>query len=72
MAERTYTLFLHDGSPTPPAFEICLCESPQAAAQLALKLLNERPRYKAVEVSDALTSFMVERPGAENANPRQA
>jgi hypothetical protein len=59
--DKTYTLFLHDGSGAPPAFEICVCSSPEEARQAALKLLSERPRYKEVEVSDALTSFMVER-----------
>ena len=72
VTDRTYTFFLHDGSETPAAFEICVCENLEAARQRALTLLDERPRYKAVEVSDALTSFMVERPAAEDARSRQA
>ena len=60
--DKTYTLFLHDGSPTPPAFEIDAFESPEDARKRALRILAERPRYNAVEVSDALTSFRVERP----------
>lgn len=63
MVERTYTLFMHDGSEAPPAFELCTCEDTEAARLLALKLLDERPRYTAVEVSDGLTGFMVERTG---------
>ena len=60
--DKTYTLFLHDGSPTPPAFEIDAFKSPAEARKRALRLLAERPRYSAVEVSDAFTSFRVERP----------
>jgi hypothetical protein len=64
MAEKAYTLFLHDGSKKPPVFEIDFFESPDAARAKALKLLADRPRYTAIEVSDALTSFRVERPPA--------
>jgi hypothetical protein len=62
MAEQPYTLFLHDGSSSPPAFEIDFFESPDAARAQALKILRDRPRYSAIEVFDALTSFCVERP----------
>ncbi len=67
MALQTFTLFLHDGSGVPPAFELDMFEDAEAAIKRALALLRERPRYTAVEIEradGAATNLTVERPGS--------
>ncbi len=65
MSLQTFTLFLHDGSGVPPAFELDMFENAEAAMRRALTLLSERPRYTAVEIEGAdgpETNVTVERP----------
>jgi hypothetical protein len=62
VASKTFTLFLLDGSASPPAFEVDFFEGPENARARALQVLNERTRYHAVEVFDGVESFIVERP----------
>lgn len=64
MVETTYTFFLRDESSAAPAFEIDLLEGPAAARIRALELLQDRPRYSSVEVSEAGKIFIVERPAS--------
>ena len=59
--DRPYTFFLLDGSAAPAAFEIQVLADAEAARAWALKLLQERPRYTAVEVFDGETSFATRR-----------
>ena len=64
MEERSFTLFLEDGAGTPATFEIVFCPDEAAARDRAVRLLGDRPRYRAVEVFDGKSSFRVERPQA--------
>ena len=64
MEDRSFTLFLEDDTGAAATFEIVFCPDEAAAKDRAVDLLDDRPRYRAVEVFDGKRSFRVERPQA--------
>jgi hypothetical protein len=59
MSGTLLTIFLHDGTGVPPAFELDYFDSLDAATLRARQLLHERPRYSSAEISDGMESIEV-------------